>query len=438
MNCAVLFNLISQKQFWKDPILKLFHYWTILEQRTKSVLDLLRFAAEEKVGKGDQSSNNNTIKPSPSRKDRKLKEKRKKAITSLQHILERSGSLEDKTSIQHSDRRSFYMIYQPLSGCIRDRAEKRNHWASRENDPVFYSMDKDCRPIPFPVIYACNHENLSKNKNDHLGHSPMGGTPEELLVVANALECWGKSFDSRDSKWMPKIFSDYSDQSQNRNAIKQSASSEKDEHRKDLEWDGWNSSKRFGLEMQDPFAGLLLDGKKTIETRAYDLPVSLIGKKVEVLESKSGKDGVSGLQDIIFDESVNNRDSKPSIQECISRVGWCKFEKVIKYNHQDHFEADESLHFVRKESGYGWKNGMTKVIYGWVVGEYFKYDKSFKLECDRPNLSSLTRRMRSLFELKFSNVSKVAKIPAHGVKKRKKSNKKTQYMGGKLKKKRRF
>jgi hypothetical protein len=36
---------------------------------------------------------------------------------------------------------------------------------------------------------------------------------------------------------------------------------------------------KFALEVQQPFSGYILSGKKTIETRAYPLPEELIGAR---------------------------------------------------------------------------------------------------------------------------------------------------------------
>jgi len=76
-------------------------------------------------------------------------------------------------------------------------------------------------------------------------------------------------------------------------------------------WHGWNETRKvhsggevtsagiqFGLEMQCPYAELLLKGHKTIETRSYPLPSPLLTKandvqvRIEILESESGQDGV--------------------------------------------------------------------------------------------------------------------------------------------------
>ena len=54
----------------------------------------------------------------------------------------------------------------------------------------------------------------------------------------------------------------------------------------------------FGLEMQQPWADLVLQGKKQIETRTYKLPPSLLYKHVAISESDSGSN-TSGLPDCV-------------------------------------------------------------------------------------------------------------------------------------------
>ena len=73
----------------------------------------------------------------------------------------------------------------------------------------------------------------------------------------------------------------------------------------------------------------------------------------------------------------------------------CIFEGVKKYTNRDDFEADEAKHLVTRDSGYGWKEGKAKVIYGWVVGQYH----AFKNEVN--DYISGTRRMRSLFQIRL-------------------------------------
>ena len=138
--------------------------------------------------------------------------------------------------------------------------------------------------------------------------------------------------------------------------------------------------------MQSPWAGLLLEGKKTIETRAYDLPPALLGKRIELLQSRQGGT-VSSLGNTM---SITPEESN------VTRVGWCTFTEVIRYQDKQTFEADEAAHMVKRDSGFGWKEGKTKTIFGWVVGNVGFYQKKTLY-----GTLNTVRRHRSLFELRF-------------------------------------
>eukprot|EP00566_Odontella_aurita_P028920 CAMPEP_0113576392 /NCGR_PEP_ID=MMETSP0015_2-20120614/28273_1 /TAXON_ID=2838 /ORGANISM="Odontella" /LENGTH=147 /DNA_ID=CAMNT_0000479827 /DNA_START=229 /DNA_END=672 /DNA_ORIENTATION=+ /assembly_acc=CAM_ASM_000160 len=146
--------------------------------------------------------------------------------------------------------------------------------------------------------------------------------------------------------------------------------------------------------MQKPWAGFLLSEEKKIETRAYGLPISLIGKRIEVLESQPGQAGVSKIGDV-----VDGGEREISI--LVTRPGWCTFSGVIEYKDRESFESDEEQHLVKNSSGYGWKDGKTDVIYGWIVGSTGVYDKKESSATNTMTMASITRRMRSLYEIEW-------------------------------------
>lgn len=151
---------------------------------------------------------------------------------------------------------------------------------------------------------------------------------------------------------------------------------------------GSSSSKtesRVGLEMQEPWGTLLLKGKKTIETRAYTLPKQLIGKVIHILQSRKGKDGISSLPNVM---------DYP--EQKVDRIGWVVFDHVVEYRDKESFIKDEQKHLVLRESNYAWKDGETKVIYGWKVKECGGFEESSR------SMKRLIRRMRSLFEIEFT------------------------------------
>ena len=154
--------------------------------------------------------------------------------------------------------------------------------------------------------------------------------------------------------------------------------------------EGWVADDRsFGLEMQRPWSGLMLSGEKSVETRGYELPAPLLGVRVEILEPRApGSPGVSGLGDVLDGDQIG---------KSVRLVGWCVFSRVIVYRDGEAFDADKDLHLVTRGSRYGWKDGETEVLYGWVVGHAVMYEEGHG--SSDLKLRSITRRMRSLFEI---------------------------------------
>eukprot|EP01083_Nonionella_stella_P277101 942070_1 len=150
-------------------------------------------------------------------------------------------------------------------------------------------------------------------------------------------------------------------------------------------WNGFRSC-RIGLEMQQPWAASVLEGLKSIETRSYPLPSALIHRKIDILESKKGEDGVSALRGHRFDAT--------DLKQKICRKGWIIIGECIEYRQRTAFEKDVHKHLVTTNSGYAWKEGKTKVIYGWKVTDYGLYDETHASTKYR-----IIRRMRSLFEI---------------------------------------
>ena len=141
----------------------------------------------------------------------------------------------------------------------------------------------------------------------------------------------------------------------------------------------WESG-RFALEMQAPWARRLLDGDKTVETRSYPLPAGLVGRSIEVLESKPGEDGVSSLGDTV-----------EALCAGLSVVGRVTFTNSEAYSSRDAWAADESRHLVSPTSeGYGWKG--PKSVFAWTVGDVTSYPKPRAVR-------RMRRVLRSLFEV---------------------------------------
>ena len=139
--------------------------------------------------------------------------------------------------------------------------------------------------------------------------------------------------------------------------------------------------------MQEPFARHLLSGKKQIETRLYDLPPGLIGRRVDILETRKGESRVPQLKgDTVEGEALKK----------VRRLGWVEFGRVVKYDERGMFEADEEKHLVTPDSGYGWTEG--GVIFGWVVARRGMHGEG-KWGLKDNGEVRLVRRLRSLFEV---------------------------------------
>ena len=388
--------LMSCVKTWKEPICTLLKYWTKLEVRTKQVLDVLSLASQERCHINLSVSSTST---SLFRSQKKLREKKRKALVAMENILNRTHELTAND------------IYTSMSELIEGRAMMRLQWAQRENDHVFKRMSTDYKPIKAPLLFntqnnyekdeICaspllvprSHEELSLIQE--VGSSPLPGSAEYLLQIAQDLKKFGTAYDTKNTSDLPQgkhAMNGCSEEESGAVGDDKLASFTTPKARRIFEfkagdWEGW-SKIDVGLEMQDPWGNLLLDGLKTIETRAYNIPISLLGKRIEILQSKSGNDGVSALESSIKGEEA--------IEMVIQNIGFVIFDRVISYRYKAKFQSDESKHLVSRNSGYGWKDN-TDIIYGWVVKQVVKYEKDDFSQ--KKKIVKLTRRMRSLYEI---------------------------------------
>jgi hypothetical protein len=378
----------SHFQSWGEPIQRLLHSWSQLETRTRQTVDLLRAAAEGRCGM-DKASSDET----PTRAERKERDRRKKAHAAVEELIGRTGTRVDDVE---------ETIYGPIAELLEERAQMRELWGKREKDHVFHDLSPDCRPLSLPFLFCATGDQKPTGES---GISPLPGSPEELRRIATSLRSFGKAYTSGKSSDLPKTLETRAQQQ------KGSAddSSRNNDHTQPLNWPGWGQHS-FCLELQAPWAGAILDGSKSMETRAYDLPPGLLGKRILIIESPTGSAGVSNMGNVI-----DFKTSKAKV------IGWCTFCSVKKYTNRKEFEADESAHLVSADSGYGWKDNKTKAIYGWVVGEYGQ-DRS-------KTLDSAVRRLRSLFQIQHAEVdsSKKRKGRRDNINSHEKKHKKRRY-----------
>jgi hypothetical protein len=361
---------------WGDSIKGLLQHWSKLETRTKAVVDLLEMAAEGKCLRDDKSG------PPPSRVERRLREKRKKAVATLNDIIDRDSAA--KNAVQ--------LLYEPIIELLLERATMRELWIKREHDHAFREMEPCHRPMAIPFDFNTTGDDVNSAKDDIVSNSPMPGTPVDLRTTGDRLKAFGKAWLSGNMKDLPAPL--VATEESKPSATIPSSHHLDEDHAKSPTWKGWKDG-MFGLELQSPMAEYLLQGKKTIETRSYDLPAALIGRRIDILRSVPGTAGVSSVGNSI----ALGSDASPSP---VQRLGWCTFKRAILYTDETSFHADEESHLVKKDSGYAWKEGETKVIYGWVVGDYAMYNDAD--HADFSGISSLERRMRSLFEFKTIGV----------------------------------
>ncbi len=113
------------------------------------------------------------------------------------------------------------------------------------------------------------------------------------------------------------------------------------------------SNRLFGLELQQPFSGMVMSGMKTIETRSYPLPSSLLYKHICLIESKPGKDGVSDLKDFAYNRTGNEEDGKEG--ETHPRIlGTIVFSECFEYESEEQWKQDCDAHCVSVETYYDW------------------------------------------------------------------------------------
>lgn len=95
----------------------------------------------------------------------------------------------------------------------------------------------------------------------------------------------------------------------------------------------------IGLNIREPFATLIAIGSKTVETRTYPIPDHLIGKRLAIVATGSGKAKVVGT--VVFS-------------------GYCLYSTV------DEFRANFAHHLVAENSHYDWAG---KPKYAWHVSD---------------------------------------------------------------------
>jgi len=109
-----------------------------------------------------------------------------------------------------------------------------------------------------------------------------------------------------------------------------------------------------GLHIQHPWAQLIMDGVKTIETRHYPLPPKYIKRDILIVETpgKSKK----------FESRV---------------VGIVQFRECFEYDSKKQFDSDLDKHNVHPDSEFYWSPTKPKK-WGWVISKSVKFKTPFR------------------------------------------------------------
>lgn len=133
----------------------------------------------------------------------------------------------------------------------------------------------------------------------------------------------------------------------------------------------------LGLEVQSPWSTRLLNGEKTIETRAYPLPENMMNCPILILESPQGISKTSSIPDIVEEKGL------------LKIVGLVSFSENIQYSSFQRWKEDIPHHCVSEDSPYAWKVS-SPPIWGWKVDKFIRFQEPM-------DISAAKRWFRSIF-----------------------------------------
>lgn len=134
---------------------------------------------------------------------------------------------------------------------------------------------------------------------------------------------------------------------------------------------------QIGLEIRKVWCDLVFSGRKKIETRRYPLPVSLLHRKIWVLQTEEGLPGTSSLPD-----TVSQGDTTAEL------VGFITFRSSIQYRNKEQWDLDRPLHCVDATSPYNWDGDGE--VFGWSIEDATRFNH-------KQQIPGMTRLHRSLF-----------------------------------------
>ncbi|CAM9521839.1 unnamed protein product, partial [Discosporangium mesarthrocarpum] len=390
------YNLHS---WWHQPLKDLLGLWSQLESRTHSVLATLRGAAEASLGnpsvRGESGQERTTLPPLPGAVlVGDLEQHHVVAVTAAAVVpprrekkrrLKRLKQLEVVGALGES-------AFSLMADALRERAGKRGLWGEREDDKVFSRMPKDARPMKCPLFSP-------------EAPSPLPSSLTDLAGLADAITCWQQTFTHSWQKPHAPTTALAPEPNSTKPQAATGGTASPPEGRKgkrgrvdengkipcaratpapvgEVDWDlVLARGGGVALEVQAPWAARLVQGKKIVETRAYPLPTPLLGHRLEILESKPGRDGVSTLPDCIVGGA------RDGAGQGLRVVGHVTVQACRAYASRGEWEADAKRHLVPIDSppmqtgaegqvkgkrGYGW--GGPGSVYQWEVGLAVEYE----------------------------------------------------------------
>ena len=111
-----------------------------------------------------------------------------------------------------------------------------------------------------------------------------------------------------------------------------------------------------GINIQWPWSQMLLSGKKTIETRSYDIKKGYLNKDLALIETP----GPKGRKEAGIEQA--------------RIIGIIVFSKTYRYVNFEHWKAEACAHFVdENDSPYSWRDG--RAAWAWQVDSIIEFDK---------------------------------------------------------------
>lgn len=123
------------------------------------------------------------------------------------------------------------------------------------------------------------------------------------------------------------------------------------------------------LNVQAPWAELLISGRKTVETRNYPMPTKYVGVPILIFQT-------------------------PGRQKNVRRgaVGLAWFAESFCYPSIEAFDGDYNRHLVAKDSpDFAWNTNSHKMKWGWPINKAVRFEEPFL--CAEPRGIVFTRQV---------------------------------------------